>query len=318
MIDLCHSGETSFSIGCHFDDTVQSPVRITVSVQQHDFHTIKFEDGAKPFFKSHPYDETPIQETLSHLFFLDSITAKMRDYSFKSDNRMFSDGSNLSSVLYHLWQQESNQSIILDFIQSLPEQAIAGLSFLIGPRDEVMVQLTETFGNHDRNYDASLLSDGTLRVLAIAAALLSAPEGSLIVIEEIDNGVHPSRAHHLLANIRDIADRRNLRVLLSTHNPALMDALPDTALSDVVFCYRDPQTGDSRLTRLGDLDNAPGLICQGPLGRLVTTGILDRFIKNPETSEERKQKALAWIREFEGYSNLLRERTLAADRISHH
>jgi recombinational DNA repair ATPase RecF len=28
VIDLCHSGKTSFSIGCHFDNTVQSPVRI--------------------------------------------------------------------------------------------------------------------------------------------------------------------------------------------------------------------------------------------------------------------------------------------------
>jgi len=85
-----------------------------------------------------------------------------------------------------------------------------------------------------------LLSDGTLRVLAIsqrdealcaiAAAMLSATEGSLVVIEEIDNGVHPNRAKHLLASIRDIAEQRKLRVLLSTHNPALMDALPDAKL----------------------------------------------------------------------------------------
>jgi AAA15 family ATPase/GTPase len=300
VIDLCHSGKTSFSIGCHFDNTVQSPVRITVSVQQNDFHTIKLDDDAKPFFKSHPYDETPIQETLSHLFFLDSIPAKMRDYSFKSNNRsMSSDGSNLSSVLYHLWQLEKNQSILLDFIQSLPEQKISTIDFIETPRDEVMLTLTETFGHQKRDYDVSLLSDGTLRVLAIAAALLSAPEGSLIVIEEIDNGVHPSRAQHLLANIREIADRRNLRVLLSTHNPALMDALPDEALSDVVFCYRDPQDGDSRLTRLGDIDNFPGLVSQGPLGHLVTTGVVDRFVKHPTTPEERKQKALAWIQAFE-------------------
>jgi hypothetical protein len=31
-------------------------------------------------------------------------------------------------------------------IQSLPEQDISGLSFLDGPRGEVMVQLQETFG----------------------------------------------------------------------------------------------------------------------------------------------------------------------------
>jgi len=143
--------------------------------------------------------------------------------------------------------------------------------------------LTETFGAQTRDYDASLLSDGTLRVLSIAAAMLSAPEDSLVVIEEIDNGVHPSRARHLLKNIRDIAERRHLRVLLSTHNPALLDALPDSALPDVVFCYREPKDGSSRLLRLQDAPDYPELIAQGSLGALVTSGALERFVKRPAT-----------------------------------
>ena len=98
-----------------------------------------------------------------------------------------------------------------------------------------------------------------------------------------------------VARIRAIAERRNLRVLLSTHNPALMDALPDIALSDVVFCFRDPKDGNSRLVRLGDIDEFPGLVSQGPLGQLVTTGVVDRFIKSPHTPEERKQRAMDWL-----------------------
>ena len=208
------------------------------------------------------------QRVLQNILFLDPIPAKMRDYSFKSDQRLQEDGTNLSSVLFHLWENNpDHQQAILNLIQSLPEQAIEGLDFLVGPRNEVMVRLKETFGNIHRYCEAALLSDGTLRVLAIAAAMLSAPEGSLVVIEEIDNGVHPNRAQHLLASIRDIAERRQLRVLLSTHNPALMDALPDVALGDVVFCFRDPTEGDSRLIRLGDINEFPGLISQGPLGQ---------------------------------------------------
>jgi hypothetical protein len=98
-----------------------------------------------------------------------------------------------------------------------------------------------------------------------------------------------------LTSIRAIAERRNLRVLLSTHNPALMDALPDAALGDVVFCYRDPQDGNSRLVKLGEIDDFPGLVSQGPLGQLVTTGVVDRFIKSPITPEERKQRAMNWL-----------------------
>lgn len=242
------------------------------------------------------------QRVLENILFLDPVPARMREYSFKTDKRLQGDGTNLSSVLFRLWKgDDSNQQAILDFIQSLPEQAIAGLDFLVGPRDEVMVRLTETFGNTDRPCEAALLSDGTLRVLAIAAAMLSATEGSLVVIEEIDNGVHPTRAEHLLANIRAIAEHRNLRVLLSTHNPALMDALPDIALSDVVFCFRDPKDGNSRLVRLGDIDEFPGLVSQGPLGRLVTTGVVDRFIKSPHTPEERKQRAMDWLVRLQGH-----------------
>ncbi len=245
------------------------------------------------------------QRVLQNIIFFDPIPAKMRDYSQKSDHKKFIEsGSNLSSVLFRLWEnQPENQQLILNFIQSLPEQAIDGLDFLIGPRDEVMVRLSETFGNTQRFCEAALLSDGTLRVLAIAAAMLSATEGSLVVIEEIDNGVHPSRAKHLLANIRDIAERRKLRVLLSTHNPALMDALPDEALGDVVFCYRDPEQGDSRLIKLGELYEFPELIVQGSLGQLVTTGVVDRFAKFPNTPEEKKRKAKEWLARLREYSN---------------
>ncbi|GAB4299427.1 MAG: ATP-binding protein [Oscillatoriaceae cyanobacterium] len=241
------------------------------------------------------------QRLLQSILFLDPVPGKMRGYSFKSDKRLQEDGGNLSSVLFHLWQKADNQQIILGFIKSLPEQAIDGLDFLVGPRDEVMVRLTETFGNTQRSCEAALLSDGTLRVLAIVAAMLWAPEGSLVAIEEIDNGVHPSRAQHLLASIRDIAQRRQLRVLLSTHNPALMDALPDAALGDVVFCFRNLEQGDSRLVRLGDINEFPALVSQGSLGQLVTAGVVDRFIKSPHTPEHRKQQALAWLSRLREY-----------------
>lgn len=266
------------------------------------------------------------QNILSNILFLDPAPAKMRDFSFLADKQLGGDGANLSSVLFRLWfggvhaewnylQEElgkshsevqmetslrapdltADRAELLSFIQSLPEQDIQGLSFLKGPRNDVMVQLVESFGGIQREYESALLSDGTLRVLAIAAAMLSAPEGSLVVIEEIDNGVHPSRARHLLERIQTVAERRKLRVLLSTHNPAMLDALPDKAVPDVVFCYRDPVLGDSRLVRLGSLPDAPELLIQDTLGHLMTTGALERFVKTHRGPQARKEKAQAWL-----------------------
>lgn len=102
--------------------------------------------------------------------------------------------------------------------------------------------------------------------------------------------------------MREQAELRNVRLLLTTYNPALMDALPDSALGDVMFCYRDPQDGDSRLVRLADLEDYAGLVSQGPLGELVTRGVVDRFVKSPITVEQKRQNALAWLKRMQGDS----------------
>ncbi len=120
------------------------------------------------------------------------------------------------------------------------------------------------------------------------------------MVEEIDNGVHPSRAEKLLLDIQTIARERDLQVLLTTHNPALLDALPLEAVPDTVACYRDPKEGDSRLIRLEDLESYPELVAQGPLGSLVTRGVLDRFLKDPAKRDKalKVEKGLAWLSDF--------------------
>jgi len=235
------------------------------------------------------------QKALQQILFLDPNPRSMGEYSFIIDRELRGDGSNLSSTLYDLCEVTGQKADVLRFIRSLPEQDIVDIRFIQTPRNEVMVQLTESFGGQETHRDAPLLSDGTLRVLAVAAALLSAAKGSFVIIEEIDNGVHPSRAGLLLRNIQQIAINRDLRVLLTSHNPALLDSLPNSAIPNVVFCYRDPDTGDSRLVRLEDLTDYPELVARGSLGELLTDGIIDRFAKQQRTPEQKQHDALDWL-----------------------
>ena len=248
------------------------------------------------------------EKSLSSILFLDPVPARMRDYSFLTERELQGDGANISAVLAHLCggflprrMREDRQVYeqarreILSFIQSLPEQNISDIDFYRERRGGMMVALVETFGGRKEKYDASLLSDGTLRVLSIAAAMLSASEGSLVVIEEIDNGVHPSRAKHLLSRIQTVAQKRNLKVILSTHNPALLDALPSEAIPDVVFCYRDLKSGSSKLVQLSEIVDYPELLAQGTLGYLSVNGLIDRYVKNPQTDEDKKARAMAWL-----------------------
>jgi len=234
-----------------------------------------------------------VQNTLTSVLFLDPNPGNMRGYSHPVEKSLRDDGSNLSGVLWNLCKETRHKRALLDFVRQLPEQDIADLDFLTAPRDEVMLQLHETFGGHRTPRPAALLSDGSLRILAIAGALLSVGEGSLVVIEEIDNGVHPSRAAVILKKVYETAAKRKLNVLLSTHNPALLDALPAPAVGSTVFCYRDPLAGDSRLVRLSDLKRFPDLVAQGPLGALMTSRVLDEFVKRGNDEDERRKNASA-------------------------
>jgi len=244
-------------------------------------------------------DFDDIRKFLQKSFFFDFIPNNMRIDSIL-DNSLRPDGSNIAGVLYNICKEENKKSKLLSLVQSLPEQDITDIKFYKDHRDRIEFSLIESFGDVSTERTMDLLSDGTLKVLGIAAALLSVPEGSTVVIEEIDNSIHPTRAHIILSLLRQYAEERKLNLLLSTHNPALMDALPDEALADVVFCYRDTKEGDSKLVRLGDLDDYLGLVAQGTLGDLVTQGIVERFVKHPTTSEQRKKQALDWLNQLQG------------------
>ncbi len=240
-----------------------------------------------------------IQKFLQQSFFFDFVPSVMRTDSI-SDDDLRPNGSNIAGVLYNICEEKKRKSELLLLVKSLPEQDILDIKFYKDHRDRIEFSLVESFGNTLKEWTMDLLSDGTLKVLGIAAALLSVPEGATVVIEEIDNSIHPMRAHEILSLLRQYAEERKLNLLLSTHNPALMDALPDEALADVVFCYRDPNEGDSKLVRLGDLDDYLGLVAQGTLGDLVTQGIVERFVKHPTTPEQRKQQALDWLNQLQG------------------
>jgi hypothetical protein len=245
-----------------------------------------------------PKAATHVETALSRILLLDPVPRRMRGYSHKQDRALRSDGANLSSVLHDLCVNHGRKGEVLDFVRALPEQDISDIGFIETPRGEMMVQLQETFGGRPRAIEAALLSDGTLRVLAIAAAVHSVPPGSLLVVEEIDNGIHPSRARSLIDRLNATAQQRDIHMLVTTHNPALLDAVPDDVLPDVLACYRDPDDGSSRVVGLAEITDYPALVARGSLGDLVTQGVLDRFLKDKRTEAQRAAEAVDWFRQF--------------------
>lgn len=82
-----------------------------------------------------------------------------------------------------------------------------------------------------RGLDAAELSDGTLRYLLLCAALLPARPAPLVVLNEPEASLHAS----LLGPLADLVRTASARtqVLLVSHAPDLVDALPDAARVDL-------------------------------------------------------------------------------------
>ena len=246
-----------------------------------------------------PAAANSLREQFGNIIFLDPNPMQMRRYAHKSGDRHISEnGSNVSAVLQTICKDAEQKTQLIDFIKSLPEQDIKEITFEETSFGDVMLGLVESFSS-SRPVPATLLSDGTLRVLAIAAALLGAPENALVVIEEIDNGIHPSRAKHLVDQMYSIANSRKIQLLLTTHNPALMNAIPTKELGNVLCCFRDPGNGSSKVIQLGQLPRFIDLVTRGRLGELVVSDFFEKVIKDTSSEEDRKKIQLAWLDEFE-------------------
>ena len=222
-------------------------------------------------------------EALSNVFILDPIPSSMRSYSTLSD-ALQNNGSNIAGVLAGLSENNKTyiESVISTYISHLPERDIQRVwAEPVGRlQSDAMLYCEEAWvpGEEPTVIDARGMSDGTLRFLAILTALLTRPEGSQLVIEEVDNGLHPSRADLLLKMLREIGEQRQIDVLVTTHNPALLNALEPEMLPFVIVAHRDAQTGESKLTPLEDLENLPKLMASGPLGKLAEQGSIERSL----------------------------------------
>ncbi len=221
--------------------------------------------------------------SLREIFILDPIPSHMRQFSPLSD-RLESDASNIAGVIAALPhdKQQEIEAVLTQYASRLPERDIRRVyAETVGKfNSDAMLYCEEHWSDAGLppTVDARGISDGTLRFLAILTALLTRPALSLLVIEEVDNGLHPSRARLLLEMLKDVGAQRSVDVLVTTHNPALLDAMGTEMVPFITVASRDPQTGYSLLTLLEDIAQLPKLLAQGPIGRLSSQGLIEQSL----------------------------------------
>jgi predicted ATPase len=233
---------------------------------------------------------------LSASFVFDPEPHAMRNYERIGTQRLRRNGANLSSVLYGLSVGSADErralARIAETVAQLPEEPFQSIEFVRTDLHDVILAMK--VAGDVVLHDARMLSDGTLRALSVLTALETAEAGSRVVIEEFDNGLHPSRVAVLIAAVLECATRRKLHVVVTTHNPATLDALPEEHVGGVVLCAKDSQLGAATLIPLTDLPRFDVMFHGKHLGDLVTKNLLERQLQGDV--EARHQAGMkAWL-----------------------
>lgn len=227
-----------------------------------------------------------VLDNLKSIFVLNPVPSEMRDYVRITDSELKENCENISPVLYHLCEMEDKKEELLKGICNLPENEVMGIGFVKTSLDDVIFTLKERYKNSAEVVDAKKLSDGTLRCIAILAAMLSIPENSVLVVEEIDNGIHPGRVQALIESLDELGRKKHVDLILTTHNPVLLNKYDKEKLLGVSVVYRDGENGTSKFIPLVDIKNFQNIFAQGGLGDAMVDDSLIRLIKVPQKKED--------------------------------
>ena len=224
-----------------------------------------------------------VADALANTFNLDPAPQLMRNYVPPGEYRLRRNGENLAATVLHLRTADPGRFQDLeDMVRIVSDCNVESLDFSRTDEGRVMLALDEGRG---RRTTARLMSDGILRFSAVTTALMTASTsldiggsgpaspafdapapGVVLAIEEIENGLHPSHAARLLDLVESVSRQPGVSVLLTTHSPALLDAIDGKALHDVLVCY------GGRVSPLIDMPGYATAMAGGGLGRVVSQG----------------------------------------------
>jgi predicted ATPase len=156
------------------------------------------------------------------------------------------DGSNLATVLARIKAETRAEARPLGALADIAadlSQLISGIARVDVEEDELnrryRIQISMG-GEHP--FSSQVVSDGTLRVLALLTLLHDPRHAGLVCFEEPENGIHPARLGALMEVLRQMVTRADeapadeeealSQMLLNSHSPVVLSHL---APAEVVF-----------------------------------------------------------------------------------
>lgn len=145
-----------------------------------------------------------------------SDTAKVKTaYSIHANARLMPQGENLAAYLYGIRDSDAYAHIVRTIQRVAP--FFHDFVFQVEPND--MIRLRWKHKGSDDYFDATMLSDGTLRFICLTTLLLQPTLPTMILLDEPELGLHPFAMQLLSAMMRSASNQT--QIIASTQSVTL-------------------------------------------------------------------------------------------------
>ena len=209
---------------------------------------------------------------LANMQNLSLVPEVLRDYGQPLlVNRIGDAGENFPSLVKSIISSEPSRSAYVSWLRQLLSSEAEDIEILSGAVGEPLFALRRG----RLVFPAHILSDGTLRFAAFAAAFFQPDMPDTIKIEEIENGIHPGRLRLLVELLKSQSHVDGPQVFATTHSPVILAWLDESDYETTFFCKRDEETGASIIKPLSEIPRLVELVKSASLGELFTEGWME-------------------------------------------
>ena len=168
---------------------------------------------------------------------------------------------------------------LLVFAHRILRHHYRNLSLITSQKRDLL--FAEVDSENDTRYSEFHMSSGERAILRMSKDI-SQMHDALILIDEVDTGLHPYTQQQVMLELQRVALRQQLQIIVASHSPAILDSVPPDAR---IFLERDDETAEVRLmpayrdifqrSLYGQSRDQLSILCEDVIAEGIVLGILD-------------------------------------------
>ena len=183
-------------------------------------------------------------------------------------------GENFASLLKTILSDKKLGPAYIAWLKELTPAELDTIEVLDGPAGDFTFALRKA----GIDFPARVLSDGTLRFAAIAAAFFQPDPPKRLLLEEIEDGLHPTRLQLLVELLKTQTGQGVEQVIATTHSPYTIAWLREEDFRYVFLCAKNEETGATSITPLSQIPRLMELVRHGSIADLFVQGWLETAV----------------------------------------